>query len=161
MVRLIQEELNRKQIDITIKGTKVSARILAKAMSFVLQQIKNSKNKPIHGKQTVKQLARQNAGLSAIDIADDGLKKFERYARKYGVDFSAVRIKGSPDKTKIFFKGRDADAVTAAFTEFSKDILSKEKKKPSVRKALRQFKEQTDEKKVDRTKIRERSEPSR
>lgn len=41
----------------------------------------------------------------------------------------------------MFFKGRDADAVTAAFREFSAKNLAKEKK-PSIRRRLTKAKEQ-------------------
>ena len=39
------------------------------------------------------------------------------------------------DRYLVFFKGRDADVLTAAFREFSKKKLDKERK-PSVRRDL-------------------------
>ena len=47
----------------------------------------------------------------------------------------------SPPRHLVFFKGRDADVLKAAFDEFSKKKLTREKL-PSVRKVLLAFKEQ-------------------
>ena len=68
-----------------------------------------------HGKQTVKQLIGQNQGVSNIEITDPSIKEFEKIARKYGVDYAVKKDRSSsPPKYLIFFKGRDADALTAA-----------------------------------------------
>ena len=68
------------------------------------------------GKQTVKQLIGQNQGVSNIEINDPSIRDFERVARKYGVDYAVKKDRStSPPKYLIFFKARDADALTAAF----------------------------------------------
>ena len=41
----------------------------------------------------------------------------------------------SPPRYLVFFKGRDADVLTAAFKEFSAKKLTQEKK-PSIRKPV-------------------------
>ena len=43
-------------------------------------------------------------------------------------------------KYLIFFKGRDADALNAAFKEYSAKEITKETQRPSVVKRLHQFK---------------------
>ena len=53
-------------------------------------------------------------------------------AKKYGIDFA---LKKADDRYLVFFKGRDTDVLTAAFREFSKKKLDKERK-PSVRRDL-------------------------
>ena len=58
----------------------------------------------------------------------------------------------TPPKYLVFFKSRDADAMTAAFTEFSKRTLRKEKQKQSVKKTLEAFKKLIKEKGVDKVK---------
>ena len=50
----------------------------------------------------------------------------------------------SPPRYLVFFKGRDADALTAAFKEFSAKKLTQDKK-PSIRKALAAFREKAKE----------------
>lgn len=63
----------------------------------------------------------------------------------------------SPPKYLIFFKGRDADALTAAFTEYTNKKVKKATKteRPSVLAKLNQFKEMVKNAVVDRTKRKE------
>lgn len=95
-----------------------------------------------HRKQTVKQLIGQNQGVSNIEITDSNIKSFERVARKYGVDFAVKKDRSvSPPKYLVFFKGRDADALTAAFREYTaKEVKRASQDKPSVLEQLRALK---------------------
>ena len=80
-------------------------------------------------------------GASSIEVSDSNIKAFERVARKYNVDFAVKKDKTTPPpKYMVFFKGRDADAITQAFKEF---VYGNEKKKAkvSVREKLKHFKE--------------------
>ena len=109
-------------------------------------QKQKSRDTPVipHGKQTVKQLIGQNQGVSNIEITDPSIKEFEKIARKYGVDYAVKKDRSSsPPKYLIFFKGRDADALTAAFTEYTGKKVRKAEKteRPSVLAKLSQFKE--------------------
>jgi transposase len=159
-MHLVQEEVNQKAVTISVKATKLTGRLLAKVIAAALRKMRQARDAPHHGKQTVKQLARQNAGMQSIEITDDNIGSFEKYARKYGVDFALKRDNGSPPKWMVFFKARDADALTAAFTEFSRDTL-KRVSRPSVREAMRSFRELIQHKVLDRSKVRERSGPDR
>lgn len=159
-MRLVQEEVNQKAVAISVKATKLTGRLLAKVIAAALRKMRQARDAPHHGKQTVKQLARQNAGMQSIEITDDNIGSFEKYARKYGADFALKRDNGSPPKWMVFFKARDADALTAAFTEFSRDTL-KRVSRPSVREAMRSLKELIQHKVIDRSKVRERSGPDR
>ncbi len=159
-MHLVQEEVNQKAVAISVKATKLTGRLLAKVIAAALRKMRQARDAPHHGKQTVKQLARQNAGMQSIEITDDNIGSFEKYARKYGVDFALKRDNGSPPKWMVFFKARDADALTAAFTEFSRDTL-KRVSRPSVRESMRNFKELIQHKVLDRSKVRERSGPDR
>ena len=98
-----------------------------------------------HGKQTLKQLMKQNTGVSNIEITNDNIKAFESTAKKYGIDFALKKdATETPPRYLVFFKGRDADALTAAFKEFSAKKLTQDKK-PSIRKALAAFREKAKE----------------
>ena len=152
----MQDEINEKVIMLSIKGTKLTARILQKAIKQLLSQIKKGMDKQTipHGKQTLKQLMRQNAGVSNIEITGDNIKAFEHTAKKYGIDFALKKdVSESPPRYLVFFKGRDADALTAAFKEFSAKKLTQEKK-PSLRKTLSAFKEVARQKNAERGKVK-------
>ena len=70
------------------------------------------------------------------------VRSFDRVARKYGVDYAIHRDKSvSPPKYVIFFKGRDSEAINAAFTEYSAGQIQRESKpRTSVLARLQQFK---------------------
>ena len=151
----MQDEINEKTIAISIKATKLTAQTLQKAFKLLLAQMKkqHDKNKIPHGKQTLKQLARQNAGLSNIEITEGNIKDFESTAKKYGVDFALKKDSTeTPPRYLVFFKGRDADALTAAFKEFSAKRLNREKKS-SVRERLAAMCEKAAVKNSERVKV--------
>ena len=80
----------------------------------------------------VRKLMKQNAGVSNIEITKDNIKAFESTAKKYGIDFALKKDSTEiPPRYLVFFKGRDADALTAAFKEFSAKKLTQEQK-PSI-----------------------------
>ncbi len=139
----MQEEVENRAVTLVISATKLTGRLLKAAILKYLasrkekrlQKARAAPEKPT-GKQTVKQLIGQNQGVSNIEITDSNIKSFERVARKYGVDFALKKDKsGDIPKYLVFFKARDADVLTAAFREFSKKKLDKERK-PSVRRDL-------------------------
>ena len=154
----MQDEINEKVVALSVKGAKLTAEMLQKAIKAMLAQAKKQQEKQPHGKQTLKQLAKQNAGLSNIEITEGNIKAFEQTAKKYGIDFALKKDSTeTPPRYLVFFKGRDADALTAAFKEFSAKQLSQEKK-PSIRKLLSSMKElaQKKDKVLDRTKHKDR-----
>ena len=75
-------------------------------------------------------------GKMTAQLLQQAMKKFSATAKKYGIDFALKKdTTGEIPRYLVFFKGRDADAVTAAFREFSAKNLAKEKK-PSIRRRL-------------------------
>ena len=102
----------------------------------------------------MKQLVGQNQGVSNIEITDKNIKDFERIARKYGVDFALKKDKtGDIPKYLVFFKARDADALTQAFKEYTAKT-DRKKDRLSVLHKLRRFKEQAVD--IDTPKVRKK-----
>ena len=154
----MQEEVTQKTIALYVKVGKGAARLTEQALQKAIQKFLEQKSKPAHGKQTMRQLMKQNAGVSNIEITDPSIKEFEKIARKYGVDYAVKKDRSSsPPKYLIFFKGRDADTLTAAFTEYTSKKVKKAEKteRPSVLAKLSQFKEMVKNAVVDRTKRKE------
>lgn len=154
----MQDEINEKTVAISIKATKLTAQTLQNALKLLLAQMKkqHDKNKIPHGKQTLKQLARQNAGLSNIEITEGNIKEFESTAKKYGVDFALKKDSTeNPPRYLVFFKSRDADALTEAFREFSAKKLQRDKK-PSIRKLLSKLKEAAQSRNAQRDKVKDK-----
>jgi len=151
----MQEEVENRTVALAISGTKLTARTLKSAILKYLAWRKNKKVKEPaipRGKQSVKNLAKQDQGLSNIEVTDKNIKSFERVAKKYGVDFAIKKDKSvSPPKYLVFFKGRDADAITSAFTEFTAKTMRKAVR-PSVLAQLKKFTELVKNTITDRVK---------
>ena len=139
----MQEEVEQKTVALVISAGKLTGRELKKAIVKLLAHMKDKKNHPNipQGKQSVKQLAGQGQGMTSIEITDQNIKDFERVARKYGVDFAVMKDKHEvPPKYVIYFKGKDADAITNAFKEYTSDMVKKAAR-PSVLAELRKLAE--------------------
>ena len=150
----MQDEINEKVVALSVKGAKLTAEMLQKAIKAMLAQAKKQQEKQPHGKQTLKQLAKQNAGLSNIEITEGNIKAFEQTAKKYGIDFALKKDSTeTPPRYLVFFKGRDADALTAAFKEFSAKKLTQDRK-PSIRKLLTSLKEAAQGRNAQREKVK-------
>ena len=137
----MHEEVNQKTIALTVKTAKLTASVLKNALEKFLQAQKNKDNKNYKGKQSVKHLVGQNAGVSNIEITDGNIKSFEKIAKKYSVDFAVKKDKTeTPPKYIIFFKSRDVDVLTQAFKEYVHKEM-KLKEKPSIKKQLNEYRE--------------------
>ena len=125
----MQEEIEQKLFNIMISTTKLSARTVLRAVkaAFRLYQSKASK-----GKQSVRTLLRQNRGVTNVEIQKTGIKDFDRYAKRYHIDYSIQKdLSCTPPRYLVYFKAQDTDALSAAFKEYSASVLDKTKR-PSV-----------------------------
>lgn len=155
----MQEEIENRTVALAISTSKLTGRALQAALHKLLAEMKKSRDSPPeipHGKQSVKQLVKQGAGVSNIEVTDSNIKSFERVARKYGVDFALKKDRsGNKPKYLVFFKARDADALTAAFTEFSSKIIRRETR-PSVLAQLAKFKAQVKANVIDKVRNKDK-----
>ena len=154
----MQEEVTGKSVALIIDGARMSEQVLEKALQKFLEAQKNKSPKMHRGRQTLKQLAGQNAGLANIEISDKNIKAFTHVAKKYHVDFALKKdTTAEQPRYLVFFKSRDADAITAAFQEFASRKMGRDEK-PSIRERLAQAREQAAQKvehrALDREKIK-------
>ena len=152
----LQEEITQKTLALCVETGKLTAQLLQQAMKKVLADMEKHKKNPQlqHGKHTLRQLMKHNTGVSNIEITDQNIKAFSATAKKYGIDFALKKdTTGEIPRYLVFFKGRDADVITAAFREFSAKNLEKEKK-PSIRKELNQAKQQAKAQHRQREKVK-------
>ena len=150
----MQEDIEHRSVTLAIRGAKLTEQVLISAIRKLLAARKNgshTKTNASQGKQSVKQLVGQNQGVSNIEITDKNIKSFERVARKYGVDFAVKKDRTeSPPKYLVFFKARDADALTAAFKEYTAKKVKT--KRPSALVQLRKMKALVKGKSAERVK---------
>lgn len=141
----MQEEIENRTVNLAISTTKLTARgiirLAAKGLAYIKRKSREAalKNEKPDGRQTIQQLIGQNQGVTNIDISQTDLKGFEKYARKYGVDYAITKDKSVfPPKYLVFFKARDADAMTAAFNAYPAEVLAKSKR-PSALNRLHEL----------------------
>ena len=137
----MQEEIENRTVNLAISTTKLTARgiirLAAKGLAYIKRKSREAalKNEKPDGRQTIQQLIGQNQGVTNIDISQTDRKGFEKYARKYGVDYAITKDKSVfPPKYLVFFKARDADAMTAAFNAYSAEVLAKSKRPSTLSK---------------------------
>ena len=120
----MQDEVNTKVVAIMIKGGKISAEVLKKALDKFVQEIEKAQKqmqqpKTYRGKQSIKHLMSQNAAISNIEVTDGNIKSFERTASKYGLDFALKKdVSVEPPLIMIATTLVLTSSCIAAFTSF-------------------------------------------
>ncbi len=133
---MIQEEVDNRTVALSVRAAKLTAQVLVKVMETALRKLQKEHNKAKtpHGRQSVKKLMNHRAATDTIPL-DGDTRLFDRVARKYNVDYSFHRTE--PGKYLLFFKSGQADAITAAFSEYTKRVMARAKdKRPPVREVI-------------------------
>ena len=157
----MQEEVDSRTVALVINSAKLTGRVFKGAIDKYIAYCKNKKLQKQsivpHGKQSVKQLIGQNQGVTTFESNDPDIRAFDKVARKYGVDYAVKKVREDNGKSKyvIFFKGRDNDAITSAFKEYTAKSMEKAKK-PSILKKLKELGAVMQNKVLDRTKTKQR-----
>lgn len=155
----MQDEVNTKIVAIAIKGGKITAETLEKALKKFVEEIEkaqkqSSQPKIYRGKQSIKHLVEQNAAISNIEVTDGNIKSFQRTANKYGIDYALKKDSSEvPPRYIVFFKGRDVDVMTEAFKEFSAKTV-KQSERPSLKKKLSRSREQAKSQHKEKVKVK-------
>lgn len=153
---MIDEEISRSTIAISVRASKLTARGLAYALGETAKKIR--KSQAPHGKQTVKQLLRHGGEASAIDLPGRA-KDFDRVARRWGVDYAIKRVEKG--KYLLFFKAKQADAITGCFSEYSRRMMNRGRdRRVPLREQLKRTQElvRDQPRQKERTKEAEREE---
>ena len=131
----MQEDIERRAIAISLTAGKLTARTLAKALSAALRQIRQRRRAALtpQGRQSVKKLMNHGVNTSRIPL-DGSTRLFDRLARKYNVDYAFRKI--GPKQYRLFFKAGQADAITDCFAEYTKRMMKKQERRPSVLKQI-------------------------
>lgn len=123
---MIDEDVSRRTIALSIRTGKLSARVLAYALRAAGRKIQKERraHQTPHGRQSVKKLMAHGAATNSIELTG-APKEFDRVARKWNVDYAFYKT--GPDKYLLFFKSGQADAITTCFSEYSRRVLDKAK----------------------------------
>lgn len=156
----MQEELEQRTVSVTVQAAKLSGRVLKAAIAAALRKMERERNTPKVGRNTMKRLAGRDGGMNTIEVSGR-IRSFERYARKHQVRYHIEKEVGvDPPRWTVYFKANQADALTAAFKEYTKKDLSRESR-PSMLAKLHKFKELAQALGKDRVKNKEHGGPER
>lgn len=146
----MNDEVSDRTVRVAVESVKLSVRAMMRGLYYWKSdydrgQLRANENTP-SGKQTVKELIGQGQGVSSIEAGDVGVRDFKRIANKYGVDFAIVKDKDvDPPRYTVFFKAKDADAITQVLKEcVSKQTKKKENEiqgRSSLLQKLKKYKE--------------------
>lgn len=108
----------------------------------------------------LKRLTYRDPGANTIEVSGR-IRSFERYARKHQVRYHIEKELGTdPPKWTVYFKANQADALTAAFKEYTQKDLARSTR-PSLLSQLHKFKELAQALGRDRVKNKEHGGPER
>ena len=156
----MQEEIEQRTVSVTIQAAKLSGRVLKAAIAAALRKMEQERNTPKVGRNTMKRLAGRDGGFNTIEVSGR-IRSFERYALKHHVRYHIEKSVGvDPPRWTVYFKANQADALTAAFKEYTKKDLSRESR-PSMLAKLHKFKELAQALGKDRVKNKEHGGPER
>ena len=156
----MQEEIDQRTVSITVQAAKLSGRVLKAAMTAAYKKMQQQRHLPKVGRNSLKKLAGHDGGLNTIEISGR-MRSFERYARKYQIRYHIEKDVGSkPPVWTVYFKANQADALTAAFQEYTNKDLNRSKKLSLVAQ-LRKFKELVKALGKDRVRNKEHGGPER
>lgn len=79
----MQEDIEQKTIALSVRIARMTSIVLQQALRRFLDA-----QKLPHGKQTLKELMKQNTGVSSLEVNYDNIKDIEATAKKYGIDFA-------------------------------------------------------------------------
>ena len=118
--------------------------------------------KDINQSNNVEEIEVPDGGIDMVlkkyyEIANKELKRFEKYARKYGINYAVKKDKSKdPPVYLVFFKGRDRAAIDAAFRDFTGEQLRKKNKnRVGIRKKLALYRAAAKNQKKARDKNRQ------
>ena len=151
----MQEDIDNRTVALSVKATKLTAQGLAKVLAAALRKIQkvHRDGQTPQGRQSVKKLMNHRAATSTIPL-DGDTKMFDRVARKWNVDYSFHKT--GPNKYLLLFKSGQADAITAAFSEYTKLVMARAKdRRPPMREQLQRFAELVKARPQERERTRE------
>lgn len=117
--------MTRRTVALIVNADKLTARVLAYALRAAGRKIQREMqtHKTPHGRQTVKKLMNHGEATSSLPV--ESPRQFDKVARRWNVDYAFY--KNDDGKYLLFFKSKQADAITACFGQYSRLVLDRGK----------------------------------
>jgi hypothetical protein len=141
---LINEEIARKTLNMEMRASKVTGKILLDLIRKLLKEsekigglekLVGSKGNEVKLKDMVKK-----GQLEEIPVEETELKELKKELNRYGVKFSVMKDKES-GKYSVFFQAKDMKVMDKAFKHALSESEKKTERKESIHKNIEKFKE--------------------
>lgn len=136
----VTDEVRRatpRAVSLTIKLGAGIMNLTSQRLAEALSEMDGGQN----GLQSMQDLKKSGASLTSIEITEENIQSFGKYAREYNIDYALKKEEGNENNVyHVFFKSKDMDSMTCAFDEFKKAHLNPATKgveKPSILKAIK------------------------
>jgi len=167
---MINEEISQKEFGFAERIASMAFNEIKRYVEKKIDEHENAKKEaktakshklpePKHGKMTLKELQKQGDGLATVELKSPHLRLLNKTLKKHGVDFSAV--KDGKGKYTLFFKGKDADAVTHAFKQYTQKLVKMDKGKPAIKSTLDEAKKAAQSLNTGRDKVQKKDRGAR
>lgn len=123
------------------------AKVTAKALKELIEQLLANRNRITHGEQSLSRLNLQGKKLESVELDGQDLKSFRRELNKYSVDYSVMKNRETGNYI-VFFKGQDVDRVYVGLQKCVQDF-EKNRKKP-VREVMQEADQRAAQRNADR-----------
>jgi hypothetical protein len=146
----VGEEAAQTVLTITSKTAMMTTEMILELLKALTNRLKssninksNSQNVDIKsGKQSIKQLSKQNVTLDSIPVTNIDIKQITSALKRYGVDFSVTKNRSTQD-FNLFFKATDTAVISSALEQI---VADNDKSNKDHKKPLKEQKEEAQEK---------------
>ena len=142
-LRTSKELLNTAMatVRILLKGSNLT-------LGAILSTLKNSKINPFKSNEvSLEELAKDGSSRKVVKIRDKNIKQFKQELKKYGIKFSTIKAeKGKDSNYELWFQAKNEDIIENTLNKVSsqydrsKELKSDSLEKPSVHKAIEEYK---------------------
>lgn len=134
-------EIGRNLMTIVVSAKDFTLEKFFKAIKTLLTELSGEKIADVKGKQSLEKIIGSGAALEEIEVSESNIKGFERFARKYDIDFALKKTKiqdleTGKNKYIVFFKAKKFDNFEKAFWDFIKVGENDKNRGKSVRKDI-------------------------
>lgn len=159
-LRTSKELLNTAMatVRILLKGSNLT-------LGAILSTLKNSKINPFKSNEvSLEELAKDGSSRKVVKIRDKNIKQFKQELKKYGIKFSTIKAeKGKDSNYELWFQAKNEDIIENTLNKVSsqydrsKELKSDSLEKPSVHKAIEEYKAASKEANISKVKFKQQN----
>ena len=159
-LRTSKELLNTAMatVRILLKGSNLT-------LGAILSTLKNSKINPFKSNEvSLEELAKDGSSRKVVKIRDKNIKQFKQELKKYGIKYSTIKAeKGKDSNYELWFQAKNEDIIENTLNKVSsqydrsKELKSDSLEKPSVHKAIEEYKAASKEANISKVKFKQQN----